>query len=99
MHIFSNLKIFLKKLIKRLISNDSTCNKQKESILPIWSVLNEMINLQLMTKPKFLASGTSIFFGMLGLYVPYAYLPALARNSVTNLSEKDSDFLISIIGK
>ena len=81
-----------------LILNNSTCNK-KESILPIWSVLNEMINLQLMTKPKFLASGTSIFFGMLGLYVPYAYLPALARSSVTNLSEKDSDFLISIIGK
>ena len=89
----------MKKLIKLLILNNSTFNKQKESILPIWSVLNEMINLQLMTKPKFLASGTSIFFGMLGLYVPYAYLPALARNSVTNLSEKDSDFLISIIGK
>ena len=73
-------------------------HKHKEAALPIWTVLKEMVNLELIANPKFLLFGISVFFGILGLYVPYAYLPSLARDSVQGLDEKDANFLLSIIG-
>ena len=69
-----------------------------EAALPIWTVLKEMVKLELLTNLRFLLFGLSVFFGILGLYVPYAYLPALARNSINDLEEKDANFLLSIIG-
>ena len=58
-----------------------------------------MINVELLANPRFLLFGISVFFGILGLYVPYAYLPRLAMDSVKDLSKNESTFLFAIIGK
>ena len=58
-----------------------------------------MVNVELLADPKFLLFGISVFFGILGLYVPYAYLPSLAMDCVKDLDMKNATFLLSIIGK
>ena len=80
--------------------------KAKKSILPILTVLKEMVNVELFADTKFVLFGLSVFFGILGLYVPYAYLPALARDCIGKdsdgnyrLSMGSATFLLSIIGK
>ena len=81
--------------------------KAKKSILPVLTVLKEMVNVELFVDAKFVLFGLSVFFGILGLYVPYAYLPALAidcigKDPVTGnyiLSKERANLLLSIIGK
>ena len=74
-------------------------HKPKEAVLPIWVVLKEMINVELLANPRFLFFGISVFFGILGLYVPYAYLPSLAMDCIEDLDMKNATFLLSVIGK
>ena len=77
--------------------------KAKKSILPILTVLKEMVNVELFVDAKFVLFGLSVFFGILGLYIPYAYLPSLAVDCLAEygqtLSKERANFLLSIIGK
>ena len=60
-----------------------------------------MVNVELFVDAKFVLFGLSVFFGILGLYIPYAYLPSLARDCIGKdaLSMGSANFLLSIIGK
>ena len=60
-----------------------------------------MVNVELFVDAKFVLFGLSVFFGILGLYIPYAYLPSLARDCIgkDDLSMGSANFLLSIIGK
>ena len=75
--------------------------KAKKSILPILTVLKEMVKVELFVNAKFVLFGLSVFVSTLGLYVPYAYLPALAIDCIgkENLTMSSATFLLSIIGK
>ena len=63
---------------------------------PIWAVLKEMLNLDLMRNKYFLLIGLSNVFGMLGFYTPFVYLPDMA--AIRGVEINDANFLISIIG-
>ena len=65
----------------------------------LWTVLHKMCNVNLMLDPKFFLVGLNTFFGILGLYIPYVYLPSLARDNIPGLSVNKAGLLISIIGK
>ena len=64
-----------------------------------------MVNVELFVDTKFVLFGLSVFFGILGLYVPYAYLPSLAIDCIgldsngNPLSKESANLLLSIIGK
>lgn len=64
----------------------------------LWSVMHKMVNVKLMFDPKFFLVGLNTFFGILGLYIPYVYLPSLAQGNLPELSVDSAGFLISIIG-
>ena len=63
----------------------------------IWSMIKEMINIELMIKPLFLMIIISSFLGMLGFFVPIIFLTDMATSKGIQYSQ--ATFLISIYGK
>ncbi len=63
---------------------------------PMWTILKEMVNVELLMNPTFQLVGISNVFGMLGFYVPFVYLPNMA--ALRGVSVEDANFLLSVIG-
>ena len=63
----------------------------------IWSMIKEMINIELMIKPLFLMIIISSFLGMLGFFVPIIFLTDMA--TLKGIQYSQATFLISIYGK
>ena len=61
------------------------------------SSLMTMLNIKLLTDKKFALIGVSNFFGFLGFYIPFVYLPSMAT-SKGDISSEEAAFLLSIIG-
>lgn len=59
--------------------------------------LKEMMNFKLLKDPLFFLIGVSNFFGMMGFYTPFVYLPNMAAQ-YEDISVDDASFLISVIG-
>ena len=60
-------------------------------------LLKSMLNPKVLRDPKFLLIGVSNFFGFLGFYVPFVYLPSMAEDR-EGISGDEAAFLLSIIG-
>jgi len=60
-------------------------------------LLKSMLNPTIMMDPKFTLLAISNFFGFLGFYIPFVYLPSMAEAN-GNLESDSSAFLLSIIG-
>ena len=60
-------------------------------------LLRSMLNPAIMMDPKFTLLAISNFFGFLGFYIPFVYLPSLAEAN-GDLEPESSAFLLSIIG-
>lgn len=60
-------------------------------------LLKSMLNPEIMTDPKFALLAVSNFFGFLGFYIPFVYLPSMAEDNA-QLEPSKSAFLLSIIG-
>ena len=60
-------------------------------------LLRSMLNPAIMMDPKFSLLAISNFFGFLGFYIPFVYLPGLAETN-GGLESERSAFLLSIIG-
>ena len=71
--------------------------RQLEDKDSIKNVMKNMLNPALMKDPKFLLIGVSNFFGFLGFYVPFMYLPSMAEDR-ESISGDEAAFLLSIIG-
>ena len=69
---------------------------EPEGMRPILQVLKQMINITLLSNPFFLLIALSNAFGMLGFYVPFVYLPGVAKTKGIDVS--NANFLLSIIG-
>ena len=63
----------------------------------IWSMIKEMINIELMIKPLFLMIIISSFLGMLGFFVPIIFLTDMA--TLKGIQYSQATFLISIYGE
>ena len=60
-------------------------------------LLKSMLNPEIMMDPKFALLAVSNFFGFLGFYIPFVYLPSMAEDNA-QLEVGQSAFLLSIIG-
>ena len=60
-------------------------------------LLKSMLNPTIMMDPKFTLLAISNFFGFLGFYIPFVYLPTMAGVN-GDLESDQSAFLLSIIG-
>ena len=69
---------------------------EPEGMRPILEVLKQMINVTLLSNPFFLLIALSNAFGMLGFYVPFVYLPGVAKTKGIDVA--NANFLLSIIG-
>ena len=63
---------------------------------PLMSVIEEMLSISLLTDPKFFLIAFSNLLGMLGFYVPFVFLPNMAK--VRGVSTENANFLLSVIG-
>ena len=72
----------------------SQSNEENEDFL---GLLRSMLNPAIMMDPKFSLLAISNFFGFLGFYIPFVYLPGLAETN-GGLESERSAFLLSIIG-
>ena len=78
-------------------------NNRPETIKPegesteFLDLLKSMLNPEIMTDPKFALLAVSNFFGFLGFYIPFVYLPSMAEDNA-QLEPANSAFLLSIIG-
>ena len=61
------------------------------------TLIKSMLNVKVLTDKKFALIGISNFFGFLGFYIPFVYLPSMAE-SRENISGEEAAFLLSIIG-
>ena len=52
----------------------------KETCSEFTDLLSSMLNPKVLKDPKFLLIGVSNFFGFLGFYVPFVYLPSMAES-------------------
>jgi len=60
-------------------------------------LLKSMMDPKLLTDKKFLLIGISNFFGFLGFYIPFVYLPSMAGDK-DGIEKDEAAFLLSIIG-
>ena len=60
-------------------------------------LLKSMLNPAIMMDPKFTLLAISNFFGFLGFYIPFVYLPSMAELN-GEMESESSAFLLSIIG-
>ena len=72
-------------------------NKAEEESAEFLDLLKSMLNPEIMTDPKFALLAVSNFFGFLGFYIPFVYLPSMAKDNA-ELDPGKSAFLLSIIG-
>ena len=72
-------------------------NKQEGEGSDFQTLLKSMLNPEIMTDPKFALLAVSNFFGFLGFYIPFVYLPSMAEDNA-QLESTKSAFLLSIIG-
>ena len=57
----------------------------KETCSEFTDLLSSMLNPKVLKDPKFLLIGVSNFFGFLGFYVPFVYLPSMAESRRVNI--------------
>ena len=72
-------------------------NVEKKETSEFTDLLKSMLNPKVLRDPKFLLIGVSNFFGFLGFYVPFVYLPSMAEDR-ESISGDEAAFLLSIIG-
>ena len=70
---------------------------EKEEASEFTDLLKSMLNPKVLADPKFLLIGVSNFFGFLGFYVPFVYLPSMAEDK-EGISGDEAAYLLSIIG-
>lgn len=70
---------------------------EKKEISEFTDLLKSMLNPDVLRDPKFLLIGVSNFFGFLGFYVPFVFLPSMAEDK-EGISGDEAAFLLSIIG-
>ena len=75
-------------------NNNKEAEEEKRS--EFLSSLMSMLNVKLLTDKKFALIGVSNFFGFLGFYIPFVYLPSMAESK--GISSEEAAFLLSIIG-
>ena len=81
-----------------LVDNAKNNNKEEEeSTNEFLDLLKSMLNPAVLQDPKFMLIGVSNFFGFLGFYVPFVYLPSMA-GELEGISSDEAAFLLSIIG-
>ena len=71
--------------------------KQDQGDSEFTDLLKSMLNPKVLADPKFLLIGVSNFFGFLGFYVPFMYLPSMAEDK-EGISGDEAAYLLSIIG-
>ena len=59
--------------------------------------LKAMLNVSLLTDPRFLLIALSNFLGFLGFFVPFLYLPSMAA-TVPGVSADEAALLLSVVG-
>ena len=81
-----------------LVDNAKNNNKEEEeSTNEFLDLMKSMLNPAVLQDPKFMLIGVSNFFGFLGFYVPFVYLPSMA-GQLEGISSDEAAFLLSIIG-
>ena len=78
-------------------TNRAETNKSEGESAEFLALLKTMLNPEIMTDPKFALLAVSNFFGFLGFYIPFVYLPSMAEDNA-QLQPGQSAFLLSIIG-
>ena len=78
-------------------NNRAETNKPEGESTEFLDLLKSMLNPEIMTDPKFALVAVSNFFGFLGFYIPFVYLPSMAVDNA-QLEPANSAFLLSIIG-
>ena len=80
-----------------LVEDVKNNNKEDENVgNEFMDLLKSMLNPKILTDKKFLLIGISNFFGFLGFYIPFVYLPSMARDN--GVEKDEAAFLLSIIG-
>ena len=78
-------------------TNRAETNKSEGESAEFLALLKTMLNPEIMTDPKFALLAVSNFFGFLGFYIPFVFLPSMAEDNA-QLEVGQSAFLLSIIG-
>ena len=81
-----------------LLVEDVKNNNKEEDIEcdGFLDLVKSMLNPKILTDKKFLLIGVSNFFGFLGFYIPFVYLPSMAGDN--GVEKDEAAFLLSIIG-
>ncbi|KAK3107138.1 hypothetical protein FSP39_007973 [Pinctada imbricata] len=87
---------------KMLVSEESSCSKDSEKCstksmcAKLMSFFSSSFDFSLLKSPTFLIYGTSCFLCMFGFFIPFNFLPDLAKD--LNISSHQGALLISLIG-
>ena len=80
-----------------LLQERAELNKAEGEGTEFLALLKTMLNPEILMDPKFALLAVSNFFGFLGFYIPFVYLPSMAEDNA-ELEPSKSAFLLSIIG-
>ena len=80
-----------------LLQERAELNKPEGEGTEFLALLKTMLNPEILMDPKFALLAVSNFFGFLGFYIPFVYLPSMAEDNA-ELEPGKSAFLLSIIG-